>query len=1536
MKRRIPAVLMFLAAANLFAQEKHQIVINEFLASNVSTNADIVDFDDFSDWIELYNREGIDVDLGGYSLTDNPGNPFKWKFPPGTIIPAGGFLLLWADGFNDVPGKPRQRPYAPYDAFITHYFHLNFKLDAAGEFIGLAGPDGALIDSVPYGYQRNDVSRGRQPDGSQYWYYFGEPTPSQPNTTEGVVGTDYAGTPVFSPEAGFFAGSQSVTIEAQPPGGQIRYTLDGGRPTSQSLLYAGAIQISLTTVVRARVFEPGKLPGPVVCATYFINEGNALPVVSITTPPGLLWDATYGIYNHIFRERELPVHFEFFEPGGASGFNIDAGLMLTGQQSIYYPQKSFTVTTGARFGVDVMQYQVFPQRKLNAFTSLYLRNGGLPDNRSTLIRDALLHSLVLNKMDLDCQAYRPAATFLDGQYWGIYTLRDKVNSSYISSLHKVNPIDVDLLEYVAVVEPDVMEGNADNYHAFFNYVSATDLTVMSNYRQLETWMDIDEYINYQIAEIYADNVVWGDQNVRMWRERREGARWRWILFDTDFGFGMPCPMSSGYANNTLRYAASADFGNPFALPLWATLQFRKLLANQEFKTKFIQRFASYLNTVYHPDTVVAAIDRMQQEMSPGMPRHIARWKTGTDTLGSPIPDVATWLTNVGVVKAFARNRPAFQRQHIIDYFALGGITVLNASVVAPGMGQVLINGIERVVGSSRGQFFKGIPARLEAVPGIGYRFVHWNGIDSVHSNPVEIIPTQDSLWISAVFEPVSVSYFPGRISADTSLAVAYSPYYALGNTVVDSGVTLRIGEGVHLLMPEEASIVVHGRLLVDGAQQNPVVIEPNEHARSWGALCFVQATDSSVVKHLQVTGATKGPDFTRDWAAVSGYKSRFCLEDVSVQNSGMPIFAQFGSITIRGCRLRCAISSDLINIKRAGFALTEYNDLMGNGEFDSDGIDYDGVAGGAIRGNRIYNIYGFNSDAIDLGEDAKNILVENNLIYNICDKAVSVGQASTTLIRRNVFANCGMGVGIKDFNSYARIEQNTFYANQLGVASYEKILGRGGAYADIVNCIIANSVQGAIFVDHLSGLGVSYCLSNTDSLPGLHNLRADPLFLNDFRLSAGSPAVNNGSPLLPADPDGSLPDIGAYPLNPQKQDNLLIDEIHYHPTGGESSEFIELVNAGLAAVNLSGYQLTGSISYTFGNVSVASGERIVVAKTSVVYDGHGYKVFPWDAGSLPDDAGSLLLRDGIGDTVDCVNYGSRLFWPSQPDGLGPSLELHRTSLENMVSSSWRSSYAAGGTPGHSSGSVSLSGLSINEILAENDSSYADEGGEYDDWIEIYNKNSLPIDIGGLYVTDNLSSPRKCPIPRNDPHQTTIPARGFLVLWADAQTNQGVRHLNFKLDRSGEQIGLVQDLDVGFSYIDSVTFTAQSADVSYGRYPDGGPAWRTFHPPTPGASNQGTGDVDRKADQVLTFSLSQNYPNPFNPATSIKYQIGESRFVRMVVYDILGREVAVLVNEKKPPGIHSVSFDARGLASGVYFCRLTAGSFARARKMVLVH
>jgi hypothetical protein len=464
-------------------------------------------------------------------------------------------------------------------------------------------------------------------------------------------------------------------------------------------------------------------------------------------------------------------------------------------------------------------------------------------------------------------------------------------------------------------------------------------------------------------------------------------------------------------------------------------------------------------------------------------------------------------------------------------------------------------------------------------------------------------------------------------------------------------------------------------------------------------------------------------------------------------------------------------------------------------------------------------------------------------------------------------------------------------------------------------------------------------------MAGTGNIFADPELLNDFRLSITSPAVDKGNPLADRDPDGSLPDIGAYYLDIDDQKNIFINEINYNPPDGEEYEFIEIFNAGEETINLSGYRLSGDIDYTFDSFDLLPGAYFVVAKNLSSYSGQGFDVKQWQQGSLSDGYGNLVLLGNSGNQIDRVDYNSRYWWPEEPDGSGPSLELHDIKLENMISTSWRASYEDGGTPGRDN-KVTLAGkLFINEFLAGNSSTNADENGEYDDWIEIFNTSENDINIGGLFVTDTLIDLTKNQIVFNSPDKTTIPANGKILLWADGQPEQGALHCNFRLNRAGEQIGLIQISETDTIIIDSVTFGEQTQDVSYGRYPDGSSNWAYFENPTPLDSNIITG-VDDEDNLPVEFYLSQNYPNPFNPTTKIKYSIPVVETtrrvvstpllnVRLVVYDILGREVATLVDRQQRPGNYEVKWDAANFSSGIYFYRLTAGTYINTKKMILL-
>ncbi len=267
------AVLTVLAAM----PAKAQITINEVLASNGSINTD-PDYGSNADWIELYNAGQTDVNLGGWSVTDNLDKPYKYILPDSISIKAGEYMLIWCD--NKGTG-----------------LHASFKLSADGEEVGLFDADGKMVDSMSFGPQYGDISFGRSIDNTGMTVFFMIPTPGAANTTPGYTGR--SNQPVILTQGGAYSGSVTVTV-TNDQGGVVYYTTDGSEPTEESNVYSAPLTFTKTTVLRARILEDGKMPGLTKTMTYFLNnefQGHSLPIVSLATDSDNFWDSEHGIYG---------------------------------------------------------------------------------------------------------------------------------------------------------------------------------------------------------------------------------------------------------------------------------------------------------------------------------------------------------------------------------------------------------------------------------------------------------------------------------------------------------------------------------------------------------------------------------------------------------------------------------------------------------------------------------------------------------------------------------------------------------------------------------------------------------------------------------------------------------------------------------------------------------------------------------------------------------------------------------------------------------------------------------------------------------------------------------------------------------------------------------------------------------------------------------------------------------------------------------------------------------------------------------------
>ncbi|MDP5957276.1 MAG: chitobiase/beta-hexosaminidase C-terminal domain-containing protein, partial [Candidatus Marinimicrobia bacterium] len=266
--------------------------------------------------------------------------------------------------------------------------HTNFKITASGETLMLSNSGGTVMDSIYTGVMLSDISRGRQPDGDPSWLFFGEPTPESANITTGFLGV--LEPPTVSQAGGPFSSPGYIAIESNIPDAVLYYTLDGSYPNIQATLYTDPIYAASNTVIRAVATKPGWLNSKPITHSYLFDYDGILPIISLSTDPEHFWDNDSGIYvmgpnastdfpyfgANFWQDWERPIHIELFEPNGELGFSIDGGVKIYGNYSRANPQKSLSIFARGMYGYPEINYQVFPDKNIDQFEAIVLRNSG--------------------------------------------------------------------------------------------------------------------------------------------------------------------------------------------------------------------------------------------------------------------------------------------------------------------------------------------------------------------------------------------------------------------------------------------------------------------------------------------------------------------------------------------------------------------------------------------------------------------------------------------------------------------------------------------------------------------------------------------------------------------------------------------------------------------------------------------------------------------------------------------------------------------------------------------------------------------------------------------------------------------------------------------------------------------------------------------------------------------------------------------------------------------------------------------------------
>jgi len=665
-----------------------------------------------------------------------------------TLIP---FFTLQ---MNKIPSNARGP--SPYLHFpVSPKLHTNFKINAIGETLILSDSSGTIIDKVTAGYIPPDVSFGRQPDGSSTWHFFGVPTPEACNDTQGYQ--DIAPAPRFSLPGGFYSGNILLSLSVNSPAASIRYTTDGTVPTDSSSLYLSPILLDSTTVVRACAFGQNLLPGHPMTQTYFIDQDFTIPVISLVTDPANFWDDDIGIYvygkdadtlnypywgSNFWQDWERPIHIELYEPIGSQCFSIDAGVKIFGSWSRLYPQKSLAIFARSKYGYEAIDYQIFPDKPIIKFQAIILRNSGQDWGR-TFFRDAMMQNLAKDT-DLDIQAYRPAMVFLNGKIWGIHNIREKMNEHYLASNRSVDPDNIDYIERDSII----IQGDLQHYQNLLQFVTNHDLHLQENYEYVKTQVDVVNFMDYTQSVIYFANPDWPWNNVRCWRPKTLNGRWKWMLYDLDYGFhGGHLGHDANMFNEMLQHNNGT------------TVLFFKLLENETYQHNFINRFADHLNTTFKPERVVKIINQFKAGIETEMPHHIEKWKNsfqGPWWLGKSIDSMDEWYSNIQVAIDFAEHRAENVRRQIMKEFGLidGGIGTINLDISPTDGGKIKIN--SQIIYSFPWNdiYFLQLPIQCIALPNPGYRFSNWVGVSPSDSTTITF-SFYDGQKVIAKFEPDS-------------------------------------------------------------------------------------------------------------------------------------------------------------------------------------------------------------------------------------------------------------------------------------------------------------------------------------------------------------------------------------------------------------------------------------------------------------------------------------------------------------------------------------------------------------------------------------------------------------------------------------------------------------------------------------------------------------------------------------------------------------------------------------------------------------
>lgn len=601
---------------NKFNKEKlkngNDLIINEVMNNNSSYLPQ--NGNKYYDWIELKNNSNHDINLKDYYLSTTSNNYQMYNLPDKTLK-SGEVYVIIASGDTNLSNNT--------------YNHANFKISET-ESLYLTKED-KVIDSMVVAFIPLGYSMGR--GNNNGFYYFSTPTPNN-NNGSGISAVAFI--PSLSITPGVYNENLTIEIEGNKT---IYYTLDGTTPTTSSKIYTEPLNITKTTVVKAISYQDGKIVSPVVTGTYIVNENHTLPVLSVSLNPSSFNNVQANNWD---TNLEVSAYAELYEDG--KSFSIPCGFKLFGGSTRGMAKKSFALKFRKKYGASSLKYQVFENRDYSEYDTLIIRSGS-QDSDFAFMRDSLMTSLVDGVTNLTVQAYKPVVLYINGNYWGVYNLREKVDDDFIANNFNVDGSKANIVR----IDNNISTGTIDDYRSVLNYLTTHDMSISSNYEYIKTKLNIESYADFWAAEAWVANndII----NTRFYSHPDiDNGRINMIFYDLDYGMWN---VRKNYFAFTVQEEGMSDLGV-------STAMMRSLIKSEEFKKDYLERISYQYKNVWNEERVLNKIEELYNTLKPEMERNQKRWgKTMNE-----------WEENVDKLREYAKNRGKYYKSSAKTFFNL--------------------------------------------------------------------------------------------------------------------------------------------------------------------------------------------------------------------------------------------------------------------------------------------------------------------------------------------------------------------------------------------------------------------------------------------------------------------------------------------------------------------------------------------------------------------------------------------------------------------------------------------------------------------------------------------------------------------------------------------------------------------------------------------------------------------------------------------------------------------------------------------------